>query len=84
MNLLIIGFVLAVMLGMIIGSGIMYLRMKNDYAEGIESGIKVSNMISNRKLESEFTRNMKDYIEVVNDIYSEAMNELVEVKRQES
>lgn len=84
MNLLIIGFVLAVMFGMIIGSGIMYLRMKNDYAEGVEIGINVNNMISNQKLESEFTRNMKDYIEVVNDIYSEAMNELVEVKRQES
>ena len=84
MNLLIIGFVLAVMFGMIIGSGIMYLRMKNDYAEGVEIGIKVNNMISNQKLKSEFTRNMKDYIELVNDIYGEAMNELVEVKRQES
>lgn len=84
MNLLIIGFVLAVMFGMIIGSGIMYLRMKNDYAEGVEIGIKVNNMISNQKLESEFTRNMTDYIELVNDIYMEAMNELVEVKRQES
>ena len=49
MNLLIIGFVLAVMFGMIIGSGIMYLRMKNDYAEGVENGIKVNNMISNQK-----------------------------------
>ena len=78
MNLLIIGFVLAVMFGMIIGSGIMYLRMKNDYAEGVEIGINVNNMISNQKLESDFTRNMKDYIELVNDIYSEAMNELVE------
>lgn len=84
MNLLIIGFVLAVMFGMIIGSGIMYLRMKNDYAEGVEIGIKVNNMISNQKLKSEFTRNMTDYIELVNDIYMEAMNELVEVKRQES
>ena len=84
MNLLIIGFVLAVMFGMIIGSGIMYLRMKNDYAEGVEIGIKVNNMISNQKLKSEFTRNMTDYIELVNDIYMESMNELVEVKRQES
>ena len=84
MNLLIIGFVLAVMFGMIIGSGIMYLRMKNNYAEGVEIGIKVNNMISNQKLKSEFTRNMTDYIELVNDIYMEAMNELVEVKRQES
>lgn len=74
MNLLIMGFVLAVMFGMIIGSGIMYLRMKNDYAEGVENGIKVNNMISNQKLESECTRNMKDYIELVNDIYMEAMN----------
>lgn len=84
MNLLIIEFVLVVMFGMIIGSGIMYLRMKNDYAEGVEIGIKVNNMISNQKLESEFTRNMEDYIELVNDIYMEVMNELVEVKRQES
>ena len=84
MNLLIIGFVLAVMFGMIFGSGIMYLRMKNDYTEGVEIGIKVNNMISNQKLKSEFTRNMTDYIELVNDIYMESMNELVEVKRQES
>ena len=77
MNLLIIGFVLAVMFGMIIGSGIMYLRMKNDYAEGVEIGIKVNNMISNQKIKSEFTINMTDYIQLVNDIYMEAMNELV-------